>query len=362
MMPLMTPVILSGGSGTRLWPVSTPTQPKQFQCLVSGNMMITETALRVSDQSMFTAPMVIGSKTHQKLLAEALDHLNPSYVLEPMGRNTAAAIAMAALIAAKQNPAAPLLILPSDHAIQDTEAFLRTVTLARPLVDAGRIVTFGIEPTEPHTGYGYIERGSALDNYAYANRITRFVEKPQREAAEEMLRQGNFYWNSGMFMATAGTLLHEFEIFAPEILSACMHTLAHSVTTHNTLDIDAESFANVPSQPFDIAVMEKTSSAVVLPAHFDWSDVGNWAALHQVMRQSKNDNQPPANVQNGNIQYGNDIQFDDDVRNSFVRNDTEMPVFLSGVSDVIVVVTKDGIVVTSQASAQEVRKAAERKR
>jgi mannose-1-phosphate guanylyltransferase/mannose-6-phosphate isomerase len=345
---MIIPVILSGGSGTRLWPLSTPEKPKQFQPLISETMMITETAARVSNKAFFSAPIVIGSQNHQALLADALKEYTPACtVLEPFGRNTAAAIALAALLAHEIEPTTPLLILPSDHAIRNVDAFLQAVHLTTPLVDNGYIVTFGIQPIEPHTGYGYIEKGIELADYPYATTIKTFVEKPNTEKAKEMLETGNFYWNSGMFMASAETLLDEFTRFAPEVLAACRDTLAQSPEQENIIQLNKELFEKVPSIAFDYAVLEKTQQAVVLPAAFDWSDVGSWAALHQIMQSETHEN----------VVLGQAVQIEDNVSNSFVRNDTTLPVFLSGVSNIIVVVTKDGVVVTSQDCAQQVKNA-----
>jgi mannose-1-phosphate guanylyltransferase/mannose-6-phosphate isomerase len=345
---MIIPVILSGGAGSRLWPLSTPEKPKQFQSLVSETMMITETALRVSNKAFFSAPIVIGSQSHESLLHNALqDYLPACTVLEPFGRNTAAAIAIAALLAYEIEPQTPLLILPSDHVIRNTDAFLQAVHLTSPLVDDGFIVTFGIEPIEPHIGYGYIEKGTQLADHPYASTIKTFVEKPDAKKAAAMLETGNFYWNSGIFMASAETLLDEFARFAPEVLAACRDTLAHSPEVENIVQLNAEYFEKVSNIAFDVAVLEKTQQAVVLPAAFDWSDVGSWAALHQIMQQENHEN----------VIFGKNVQIENNVVNSFVRNDTTLPVFLSGVSNVIVVVTKEGVVVTSHDNAQQVKNA-----
>jgi mannose-1-phosphate guanylyltransferase/mannose-6-phosphate isomerase len=349
-MGRITPVILSGGAGTRLWPVSTPQKPKQFQMLVSGDMMIADTASRVTDANLFQPALVIGSRSHQHLLREALHrHAPRRYVLEPVGRNTAAAIAIAALLC-EDRPDEPILILPSDHAINNTSGFIETVRMGAVLARMGKIVTFGITPTEAHTGYGYIERGETLEHMLSASDVARFVEKPNTEAAIQMLESGNFLWNSGMFMASPRRLIEEFALHAPELLKACRDTLTHSANLDDMIYLNEERFATTPSQAFDIAVMEKTQHAVVIPAAFDWSDVGSWAALHSLMRDETH----------GNVLSGV-VQANTDVRNSFVRNDTDLPVFLSGVSDLIVVLTKDGLVVTTHAAAQSVKKAAEKK-
>jgi mannose-1-phosphate guanylyltransferase/mannose-6-phosphate isomerase len=345
---MIIPVILSGGAGTRLWPLSTPEKPKQFQPLVSETMMITETAARVGNKAFFSAPIVIGSESHAALLSDALkDYIPACTVLEPMGRNTAAAIAIAALLAYEIEPQTPLLILPSDHVIRNVDAFLQAVHLTEPLVDAGYIVTFGITPFEAHTGYGYIEKGIELTDHPYAMSIRKFVEKPDAEKAAAMLATGNFFWNSGVFMASAETLLDEFTRHAPDVLAACRDALTHSPEQENIIHLNAEFFAKVPSIGFDYAVLEKTHKAVVLPAAFDWSDVGSWAALHQIMQNETREN----------VVFGQAVQIEDNVTNAFVRNDTTLPVFLSGISDVIVVVTKDGVVVTSHDNAQQVKNA-----
>jgi mannose-1-phosphate guanylyltransferase/mannose-6-phosphate isomerase len=344
---MIIPVILSGGSGTRLWPLSSPEKPKQFQSLVSESMMITETAARVANKAFFSAPIVIGSQDHETLLQTALqDYLPACTVLEPFGRKTAAAVAIAALLAYEIEPQTPMLILPSDHVIRNTDAFLQAVHLTTPLVDDGFIVTFGIEPIEPHTGYGYIEKGTTLTDHPYAATIKTFVEKPSDANAAAMLALGNFYWNSGIVMASAETLLDEFTRHAPEVLAACRDALTHSPENENIIRLNEEFFEKVPSVAFDVAVLEKTHKAVVLPAAFDWSDVGSWAALHQIMQQENHEN----------VIFGKNVQIENNVTNSFVRNDTTLPVFLSGVSNVIIVVTKEGVVVTSHDNARQTSK------
>ena len=312
---MIIPVILSGGA-------NNPSDPAL-------------TAERVENRAFFSAPILIGSESHAEYLTHALgDRLPACTVLEPFGRHTAAAVAIAALLAFEIQPQTPMLILPSDHAIRNNDAFLQAVHLTTPLVQDGYIATFGIQPTGLNTHYGYIEKGAEISEHEFAQRIRSFVEKPDETKAAAMLETGNFYWNSGIVMATAETLLDEFTRFAPDVLSACRDTLAHSPEQENIIHLSPEFFEKVPRIAFDVAVLEKTQKAVVLPAAFDWSDVGSL------------DDQAPSQDENGNSKAGKYIQLAADVKNVSVRNETSLPVTISGVSDVMIIVSKNGVVVT----------------
>lgn len=347
---MIIPVILSGGSGTRLWPVSTTDRPKQFQVLLGDQTMIAETAARVSERDYFAAPIVIGNADHESLLAECLAATPPQLtILEPQGRNTAAAIAIAALTAQSMDPDAIIAVLPSDHVVRDRRGFVETTLEAARIARMGYLVTYGIVPNEPHTGYGYIERGDKAPGIVSASRIARFIEKPDRATAEKLLAQGGYSWNSGMFVFQAATVLAEFEKYAPELLATCRATLAASPQQGNIIKLDVPSFAQVPSIAFDKAIMEKTGNAMVLPALFDWSDVGSWWALHDMLGVDER----------GNVVHGYSARVDQDVSNCYVRNDTSIPLFVTGLDEVVVVVTDAGIVVTSKASEQNVKKATE---
>ena len=344
------PVILSGGSGTRLWPLSTRAHPKQFHALVGDLPMIAATAERVAARDLFAAPYAIGSVTHEKLLRDSLAVYRPAaMILEPVARNTAAAIAVAALVAEGRGQAeAPMLVLPSDHAITDIDAFVANALIAASMAQAGHLVTFGIVPASPHTGYGYIRRGAPVVAAAGISRIDRFVEKPALEVAQAMLAEGGYSWNSGMFCFTARAVLEEFARHAPDILEAARVAVNASAWQGDVLRLDEATFAAIPAQAFDVAIMEKTDRAVVVEAKFDWNDVGSWPSLHDVIDHDAR----------GNHVRGEHVALADDALNCYVRNETSLPVFVSGLDDVSIVVTENGIVVTSRNSAQYVRQAA----
>jgi len=304
---MIIPVILSGASDNPVSPAKT--------------------AERVENKAFFSSPIVIGSQAHAEFLDRTMiGHLPACTVLEPFGRHTAAAIAIAALLAFEIEPQTPMLVLPTDHAINNNDAFLQAVHLTTPLVDAGYIITFGIKPTGPNTQYGYIEKGAEIPEHEFAKRISSFVEKPDQEKARAMLETGHFYWNSGIVMATAETLLDEFTRFAPEVLAACRDTLAHSPEQENIITLSPEFFEKVPRVAFDVAVLEKTQKAVVLPAAFDWVDF---------------------ETQDNNSIQGKHVHLEKGVTNVFVNNETDQVVKITGVSDISVILTKDGVVITS---------------
>lgn len=281
----IVPVLLSGGTGSRLWPLSRELYPKQFLPLCSDRTMLQDTALRVSAQSgstgsgspaaagaaaeaVFSAPLVICNQEHRFLAAEQLrqSRCTPrGIILEPAGRNTAAACALAALAVAADDPDALLLILPADHEIRDAEAFRHAVGIAARAAQAGRLVTFGIAPTRPETGYGYIRRGHSMDEADGAYNVAAFVEKPSLEVAERYLAEGTYAWNSGMFLFPASRLLAELERHAPAVLAACREALEQGSKDLDFFRLDAAAFAKAPSISIDYAVMERTDRAAVVP-------------------------------------------------------------------------------------------------
>ncbi|MGB2222466.1 MAG: mannose-1-phosphate guanylyltransferase/mannose-6-phosphate isomerase, partial [Neptunomonas phycophila] len=284
----MKPVILSGGSGTRLWPMSRSTFPKQFLSLNSNQTMLQETVLRLGNVEEVA---VICNEDHRFLVAEQMRsiHQKCSILLEPVGRNTAPAIAIAAIEAAKagkENEA--LLVLSSDHVIKNTDAFKKAISAAEPLVAEGNLVTFGIVPNKPEVGYGYIKAGSSVGENGFA--VAEFVEKPNAETAQEYLDSGSYYWNSGMFMFTAKRYLEELKAYRPDILAACEAAMAETQSDLDFVRVDKDAFTNCPDESVDYAVMEKTDKAVVIPLDAGWSDVGSWSALWEIKDKDINGN------------------------------------------------------------------------
>ncbi|MBI2320405.1 MAG: mannose-1-phosphate guanylyltransferase/mannose-6-phosphate isomerase [Betaproteobacteria bacterium] len=279
------PVILCGGSGTRLWPMSRRLLPKQFLPLVSERSMLQDTAARVRGIDGSLAPILVSNDEHRFLVAEqfrALGIKPALQILEPVGRNTAPAVAVAAFAAREQKPEALLLVLPSDHRIADQRAFHVAVNKALPLAAAGDLVTFGISPSEPATGFGYIEQGAPIDGCSGAFRVTRFVEKPDAEKARAFLADGGYLWNSGMFVFSAARYLEELERFRPDVLAAASAAWRKGTRDLEFLRLDGEAFGECPSVSVDYAVMERTGSAAVVAADMGWSDAGSWSALWEV--------------------------------------------------------------------------------
>src|SRR5437016_6032787 len=291
---MLTPVILSGGAGTRLWPLSRELYPKQLLPLTGERTMLQQTAARLEGLGV-CAPVVVCNEAHRFLVAEQLRQINSeprAIVLEPFGRNTAPAIALAAHAAlkgtkaeankatkAEANAGEPvLLVLPADHVIRDVPAFHKAIRAALGAAEQGQLVTFGIVPSTPETGYGYIQRGNAT---GAVHQITRFVEKPTLERAREFVKSGDYYWNSGMFMFRARRYLQELESLTPEIAKACQAAFLGAKADLDFTRIDAKAFEHCPADSIDYAVMEKTSEAVMVPLDAGWSDVGSWAALHE---------------------------------------------------------------------------------
>ncbi len=286
---MLIPVILSGGSGTRLWPLSRELYPKQLLPLVGDSTMLQETATRLAGVDGVVAPVVVCNESHRFMVAEQLRELGVparAIILEPVGRNTAPAVAVAALVALEQAAAESrdavgsadpvLLVLPADHVIRDVDAFRAAVAAGLAAAEAGRLVTFGIVPDRPETGYGYIRRASG-DGPAYA--VEEFVEKPDADTARAYVESGEYFWNSGMFMFRASVYLAELRRHASEILGNCKTAVAAATRDLDFTRLPGDSFARCPSDSIDYAVMEKTHSAVVVPLDAGWSDVGSWSAL-----------------------------------------------------------------------------------
>jgi mannose-1-phosphate guanylyltransferase / mannose-6-phosphate isomerase len=346
---MLTPVILSGGAGTRLWPLSRELYPKQLLALTGERTMLQQTALRLSGLPA-AAPVVVCNEAHRFLVAEQLRqlHIEPgAVVLEPFGRNTAPAITLAALAAlqsssAREGDDPALLVLPADHVIRDVTAFQQAVRVALPAVQQGKLVTFGIVPSAPETGYGYIQQGAASGNDG-VRRIARFVEKPSLDRAREFLQSGEYLWNSGMFMFQAGRYLREVELFAPQIAKVCRSAFAGARMDLDFVRIDAALFGQCPSDSIDYAVMEKTSDAVVVPLDAGWSDVGSWSALHEASEADSH----------GNVSRGDVIS--EDTEGCYLYSESRL-VAAVGLNDHVVVETKDAVLVAPKNRVQDVKK------
>lgn len=346
----ITPVLLSGGAGSRLWPLSRERYPKQLLSLCGEHTMIQDTALRVSDAAAFAAPIVVCNQEHRFAIAEQLQQvgITPSHlVLEPFGRNTAPAAAVAARLALANDPDALLLLLPADHVIMDLAAFRKAVDAASVAARAGHLVTFGISPTAPETGYGYIQKGARLDGEGEVFRVERFTEKPKREVAEGYLAAGTHVWNSGMFLFAASAYLAELEMHAPEVLAGADAALNASTRDLDFLRLNPATFEQVPNLSIDYAVMEKTRHAAVVPADLGWTDVGAWSALWDIAAKDAD----------GNVTLGDAVMVD--TRNSYVRSEVGLTA-LVGVDDVIVVVTDDAVLVADRNKVQDVKTVVER--
>ena len=342
----LLPVIMAGGSGTRLWPLSREQYPKQFLALADAHSMLQSTALRLEGLPVMR-PLIICNEDHRFLVAEQLrqlDMLGRNILLEPVGRNTAPAVALAALHATAQGDDPILLVLAADHLIQNPCAFRDAVCAATPHAEAGKLVTFGIVPVTPETGYGYIHQGSAAGEGAFG--VQAFVEKPNREVAERYLASGDYLWNSGMFMFRASRFLAELEQHRPDILACCRKAAAAPQTDLDFVRIDAEAFKACPEDSIDYAVMEKTDAAVVTPLDAGWSDVGAFGALWDVLPKDAN----------GNVHRGDVLSHDS--RNNLVFAENAL-VATVGLKDAVVVQTKDAVLVAARDRVQEVKRVVE---
>ncbi len=338
------PVILSGGSGTRLWPLSRGALPKQLLPLHGDRTMIQETVARVRLPGA-AAPILICNDDHRFLVAEQMQEIGlaPSaIVLEPVGRNTAPAAAVAALVAGENDPKAIIALFPSDHVVSDEPAFQAALAIAVKAAEAGNIVTFGLKPTAPETGYGYIERGDALAEADGAFKVRAFREKPDAATAAGYLADGNYFWNGGMFVFRADVLLEELEKYAPGILPPVREAVAKAVRDLDFIRLDADRFAEAPNISIDYAVMEKTARAAVVPCNIGWNDVGSWSSLWEIRQQDAD----------GNVLQGDVVVHD--TKSSFVHSE-RMLTALVGVENLVVIATKDAVLVADKAHAQDVK-------
>lgn len=341
-MPIV-PVILSGGAGTRLWPMSRPERPKQMLALTADETMLQLTARRTPQGERFAAPIIVANALHADMVEEQLGAVTASaqaLILEPVGRNTAPAIALAALAVGGGRD--PLLVMPSDHVIADVEAFHAAIHAAMPAVEAGWLVTFGISPDAPETGYGYIQVGESIGDGVH--RVERFVEKPQRAVAEAMIAAGDHAWNGGIFLFRADVYLDALVEFAPEMLAASRASMEKAVRDGVRIQPDAVEFANSPSDSVDYAVMEKAVRVAVVPVSMGWSDVGSWDALYAISGCDSA----------GNACRGEVVAID--AANCLIRAGEGKRVALVGVSDLIVVADGDDVLILPRGRGQDVKR------
>tara|TARA_R110000787_G_scaffold145987_1_gene259752 strand:+ start:459 stop:1859 length:1401 start_codon:yes stop_codon:yes gene_type:complete len=341
----MIPVIISGGTGTRLWPLSRKNKPKQFLSLFGEYSLFQNTLSRLLGLQDIDSPLIVCNTEHRFMVAEQLQEIDiaaKDIILEPCARNTAPAIALAALRAIENDKDAVLLVLAADHVIQNISAFHKAIEQAKKHAEQDKLVTFGIQPQSAHTGYGYIEAVKKDQ----PSEVKRFIEKPELATAESYLAAGNFFWNSGMFMFKASAYLDELQQHSPEILSACKASLEKSVIDLDFIRVETESFEHSPSDSIDYAVMEKTTKAFVVPLDAGWSDVGSWSSLWEAFPQDENNN----------VIIGDVIT--DSVHNSYIHSENRLVTVL-GLDDVVVVETHDAIMVAHKDQAQEVKKIVE---
>ncbi len=337
----MIPVIMSGGSGTRLWPLSRKSKPKQFLALFGEQTMFQETLSRLDGLKDLQSPIVVCNNDNRFMAAEQIRDLdidNSTIILEPFGRNTAPALAISALQAMQSGGDPILLVLAADHIIQDLTAFHQAVSIAKSQANAGSLVTFGIVPTSANTGYSYIQ----ADEKNAVSKVKNFVEKPDLDTAKKYITSGDYYWNSGMFMFKASTLIAELDTFSPEIMTSCRQALANSQLDLDFIRLDKETFKACPSDSIDYAVMEHTDKAVVVPLNAGWNDVGSWSSLWECSEQSDDNN----------VVHGDTII--NDVQNSYIHSEHRL-VSVLGLDHIVVVETADAVMVANKNSVQNIK-------
>lgn len=340
------PVIVSGGQGTRLWPVSRASMPKQFITLIDGTSPFMQTVQRVRDTAQFHAPFVVCAQAHADIVRDITSQSGDALsgiICEPCGRNTAPAIAAAAMAAIEQDPDAVILMLPSDHYIPDVEAFRRAVKKASRMAAQGKLVLFGIAPQKPHTGFGYIQRGDALDVDGDMFDIASFREKPDFATARTYVEKGGYYWNSGIFVMRARDYLDELHQYEPEIADAVAEAWnKRSKTDGACAVLDAEAFKRAPDKSIDYAVMERTKRGCVIPVAFLWDDLGGWDALWDISPRDAQDNAMQGDV------------IIHDVRNCFLRSDG--PVLCAvGIEDIVAVAMNDAVFLAPRTRSEEIK-------
>ena len=348
------PIVLSGGAGTRLWPLSRELHPKQLLALAGERSLIQDTVERVNDGDLFHPPIVVCNDAHRFIVAEQMRDIDvtpKALVLEPSARNTAPAAAAGALLALRDDPEAIILVLPSDHTIRHADRFLETVRRGLPSARDGNLVTFGIRPDTPETGYGYLKKGAPIDEGDGVFALDAFVEKPDAETALRFLADGEHAWNSGMFLFPAARYLSELERLEPDIAAAVTEAVDNATTDFDFLRLDATAFDKSPSKSIDYAVMEHVSDAVMVEADLGWSDLGAWTSLWQ---------QGPAD-EAGNVVAGDVLL--DGVTRSYIRADENGPMIAAiGLDNMVVVVARDAVLVAPMERSQDVRAIVERLR
>ena len=345
---VIVPVILSGGVGSRLWPLSRKQYPKQYLPLVSGNTMLQETILRLNGLNNLADPIIICNADHRFLVAEQcqkIDIKNPTILLEPVGRNTAPAISVAALQSLKEIDNAVLLVLPADHVIQDVKAFHVAINTASKQAQNGKLAIFGIVPTDANIGYGYIK--FSKDDIDGAYKVEEFVEKPDLKTAQTYLEQGNYLWNSGMFMFKADTLIDELTTHSPEIVTSVNYSVNNAMQDLDFIRLDNQAFESSPSDSIDYALMEKSDNVVVVPLDAQWNDIGSWSALYDIGIKDTN----------GNVIQG-DV-FTEETTNTYIHANHHM-VATIGVQDLVIVDTPNATLISTKDKAHEVKKIVER--
>ena len=341
-MATIIPVLLCGGVGSRLWPVSRQGRPKQYLNLIGDSSMLQQTLKRIEGVEQM-APIIVCNEEHRFLVAEQVRQLgisSPTIILEPEGKNTAPAIALAALAAEASDPEANLLVLPADHYVGKPAALIEAIQKAASASEQGKLVTFGLVPSRPETGYGYIKRGEALAPDVSV--LEQFVEKPDQATAEGYIASGDYVWNSGMFMFTAGRFLESLAQFQPEMAQVCQRATQKAERDMDFIRPDAEVFASCPSDSIDYAVMEHTLEGAVVSLDCEWSDIGAWSALWEA-----GDQDAAGNVTQGDVVLNK-------TQNSYVRSQSRL-VTTTGVSDLVVVETADAVMVADRHSVQDVK-------
>ena len=339
------PVVLSGGSGTRLWPLSRAALPKQLLPLLSEQTLFQETVKRISDLPNTAAPLIVCNQEHRFMVAEQLRTINikpNAILLEPVGRNTAPAIAIAALSVQRQDPNGLMLVLPADHLIRNAPAFHLAVARAAQIAAQGYLATFGIVASSPETGFGYIRQGIAITDHPHTFQVREFVEKPDLATAEQYVASGEYYWNSGMFLFQAQDLIDELRRLRPDILSACEAALDQAQNDLDFVRLDPTAFAACPSESIDYAVMEHTQKAAVVPADINWSDIGAWNSIWEVSAKDAHNN-----VTRGDVML-------EDASHNLIRAESRLVVAL-GVDNLMIIETADAILVAPKDRAQDVK-------
>ncbi len=346
----ITPVLLSGGTGSRLWPLSREAYPKQLLSLLGEKTLLQQTAMRVGDNTVFSDPIVVANTEHRFSIADQLRGVGmnaATMVLEPFGRNTAPAAAIAALIAGERDPDGLILVMPVDHWVGDAAAFGAAMAAGAAAARQGKLVLFGVRPTSPATGYGYIRIGDALSATSGIHAVKGFTEKPAQAVAEKFIAANDHLWNSGIFLLPVRVFIEELTRLAPEVLAAARAALADATRDLDFLRLDEAAFKTCPSISVDHAVMEKTKSAAVLPVDFEWSDVGSWSALWKMA--AKDDA--------GNVAIGDVVM--EDATGCYVRGEGPL-VAAIGVEDLIITATPDVVLVSTKDRDQDVSKVVKR--